>query len=40
VRGLLCWNCNALLGNAKDSAGVLEAAIAYLKNNTISEEGH
>lgn len=30
VRGLLCINCNALLGHAKDSAGILESAISYL----------
>lgn len=30
VRGLLCTNCNALLGHAKDSIGILESAIKYL----------
>lgn len=30
VRGLLCTNCNHLLGKAKDNRTVLEAAIAYL----------
>ena len=31
VRGLLCANCNLLLGHAKESLLVLEAAINYLK---------
>lgn len=31
VRGLLCYNCNAILGHAKDSIAVLRAAIAYLE---------
>ena len=31
VRGLLCRQCNLLLGNARDSCEVLEKAIAYLK---------
>ncbi|SRR5258708_5303474 len=30
IRGLLCVNCNALLAHAKDSVGILEAAIEYL----------
>lgn len=30
VRGLLCHNCNAMLGQCRDSIGVLEAGIAYL----------
>ncbi len=30
VRGLLCNDCNFLLGNAKDSVKVLKAAIEYL----------
>lgn len=30
VRGLLCYNCNAILGQARDSVAVLTAAIAYL----------
>ena len=32
VRGLLCHNCNILLGNAKDSPEILRAALAYLGN--------
>jgi hypothetical protein len=31
VRGLLCPTCNSGLGHFKDSIGVLEAAIEYLK---------
>jgi hypothetical protein len=30
VRGLLCNNCNAMVGYAKDSPKILESAIAYL----------
>lgn len=32
-RGLLCQNCNSLLGMAKDSIEILESAIQYLKEN-------
>lgn len=32
VRGLLCTNCNTLLGMARDSIEVLNNAIAYLQN--------
>ena len=31
VRGLLCEQCNFLLGNAKDNLGVLASAIKYLE---------
>ena len=31
VRGLLCYNCNTLLGNAKDNASILKSAIRYLE---------
>jgi hypothetical protein len=31
VRGLLCFNCNSILGNARDSVEVLRAAIGYLE---------
>ena len=31
VRGLLCHNCNVLLGHAKESPGVLRAAAEYLE---------
>lgn len=30
VRGLLCINCNALIGHAKDNIWVLEKAVKYL----------
>lgn len=33
VRGLLCGNCNFLVGKSYDSVAVLEAAIAYLKHH-------
>lgn len=33
VRGLLCKNCNTLLGHAKDDVEILKKAIIYLKNN-------
>jgi hypothetical protein len=36
VRGLLCDNCNNLLGRAKDSLPILESAIRYLKKCTAS----
>lgn len=34
VRGLLCSNCNWLLGHAKDSAATLRAAAAYLERSS------
>jgi hypothetical protein len=30
-RGLLCFNCNVILGNAKDNIDILQAAIKYLQ---------
>ena len=33
IRKLLCGNCNAMLGNAKDDIDILQKAIEYLKNN-------
>jgi len=33
IRGLLCINCNALLGHAKDSTDILQKAINYLRVN-------
>lgn len=33
VRELLCHNCNPLIGHAKESISVLEAAIRYLKKH-------
>ena len=34
IRGLLCHHCNLMLGNAKDSVHVLEAAARYLTINS------
>ena len=31
VRGLLCRNCNALLGNCKDNIEILSSSMSYLK---------
>ena len=31
IRGVLCHNCNSLLGHAHDGIKVLEAAAAYLR---------
>lgn len=33
VRGLLCFSCNTLLGNAKDDIIILRNAIEYLEKN-------
>ncbi len=33
VRGLLCFSCNTLLGNAKDDIVILQNAILYLEKN-------
>lgn len=33
VRGLLCFNCNAMLGCARDSVQTLKTAIAYLERH-------
>lgn len=35
VRGLLCINCNRLLGGARDSTETLVHAISYLERRTI-----
>lgn len=32
IRGLLCSNCNVLIGMASDDTTILELAIAYLKH--------
>lgn len=39
IRELLCSNCNAVLGMANDNISILEAAIAYLKRHSSSENG-
>jgi hypothetical protein len=36
VRGLLCRNCNALLGNSKDNIDILYFSILYLKSHNLS----
>lgn len=33
IRGLLCTNCNLMIGYAKDNIEILESAIQYLKNS-------
>lgn len=42
VRGLLCSNCNTLLGVARDDPAILKEAIAYLnktkENKDVPEE--
>lgn len=37
VRGLLCNQCNVMLGMAKDTIATLKGAIRYLKDNSIVE---
>lgn len=34
IRGLLCTNCNTLLGKSKDSVDILQRAIDYLERNS------
>lgn len=34
VRGLLCHNCNAMLGHARDDRSILESAVLYLRGVT------
>ena len=38
VRGLLCGECNFMLGKSKDSIKVLQSAINYLKAHELVEE--
>ena len=33
VRGLLCWKCNAAMGNLEDDIALLEKAAAYLRHH-------
>lgn len=35
VRGLVCYNCNTLMGLAKESEAVLQNAVKYLKANLL-----
>jgi hypothetical protein len=35
VRGIICANCNSMLGFGRDSADVLQAAANYLYERTI-----
>ncbi len=37
IRGLLCLNCNVLLGHAGDSVEILQKAIAYLQRRSANE---
>jgi hypothetical protein len=37
IRGLLCMNCNAGLGNLRDSIELLEAAAEYLRSYKVLE---
>ena len=32
-RGLLCYNCNLMIGHAKDNIHILEQAIEYIKDS-------
>ncbi len=33
VRGLVCFHCNAMMGNAHDGPAILEAGAAYLRKH-------
>jgi hypothetical protein len=33
IRGLLCYQCNLMLGNSKDCIDILSSAIIYLRDN-------
>ena len=37
IRGLLCHNCNLLLGHSKENLATLYAAISYLKNGKLAK---
>ena len=34
VRGLLCWDCNVMLGKLKDSAETINSALMYLEKHS------
>lgn len=36
IRGILCGDCNVMLGNARDDADVLAGAIEYLRDNQMT----
>lgn len=38
IRGILCSNCNHMLGHAKDDPGILRAGAAYLEARRLSPE--
>ncbi len=38
LRGFLCYNCNRLLGYAKDSTRILKRAIHYLENSIFYDD--
>ncbi len=38
VRGMICHQCNVLLGNAKDRPDILRAAIEYLEAQNADED--
>lgn len=38
VRGLLCYSCNSMLGQARDKVDVLLAGVEYLKKHSAKEE--
>lgn len=40
VRGLVCHDCNIMLGNAKDDIAILERAIKYLQVNSVDRGSH
>jgi hypothetical protein len=39
IRGLLCTNCNKLLGHAKDNVEILQSAINYLNKHHSTQNG-
>ena len=38
VRGLVCFDCNLMLGHARDNIKTLEKAIEYLKSDSLIKE--
>lgn len=35
VRGIVCFNCNVMMGKAKDDISILESAIRYLRGGSV-----